>query len=368
MRVLHIMASGARGGGLEHLRLLLPALRRQGWQVEAALGDQGPGRALLAAEGIPAHAVRMMGSRINPVHMLRLRSLLQQRPADLIHLHGTRAAFYFALARFTKAPAVYTAHGLAFTRYPPGTGRRLALAQVERIAVQGVQRVISVSAGDLEALRREAGLRGPAHVVPNAVDLARFTGGDRLAARARLGLPAEAQVVGTVARLVRQKGIEDLLQAAQVTGGVDRWLIVGDGPLRERLQRQAAHLPVTWLGERHDIPQILAALDLFVLPSRWEGHPIALLEALAMGLPAVATATDGAREILSDPGVGVVVPRGSPALLAQAITTLLADTERRAALSSRGPEVARRWGPEAMAARVEEIYRDMIGRGGVEGP
>src|SRR5262249_33727424 len=156
------------------------------------------------------------------------------------------------------------------------------------------------SRADLEDLQARGFVEeGRAVHLPNAVDLERFRPGDPAAARARLGLAGGGPWVGTVARLVRQKGVADLVRAMAGCPGGGR-VVAGGGPLAGELKSLAGGLGVEarFLGPRDDVPAVLQALDLFVLPSLWEGEPIALLEAMAAGLPSVATRTSGAGEVL----------------------------------------------------------------------
>jgi glycosyltransferase involved in cell wall biosynthesis len=173
--------------------------------------------------------------------------------------------------------------------------------------------------------------------IPNAVDTERFAPGDMAAARRRLGLPSGAFVVGTVSRLVPQKSLHDLVDAAILCPEVTL-VIVGDGPLRGDLEARAqvAGERIRFAGARDDIPDILPAFDVFAMSSRWEGEPIALLEALAAGLPCVATATSGAREVLETGSLGVLVDVGAPEAMAAALESLRVDPGARRTLGEAG--------------------------------
>ncbi len=382
MRVLHVMASGARGGGATHVVDLLPALRRAGWDCEAAVGRDGPLGADLAALDIPVHHVDLLGRRLAPLRALRLARLTARVAPDIVHLHGTRTAFLHAvgaalrrgarLRRRGHPPVVYTAHGLGY-RKEAGRLERQASLWAEWVACRGTQAVISVSRADLADLARRGCLQHQLGFhVANAVRAPAAADGDRTAARRRLGLPAAGLVVGTVSRLVPQKAVGDLVDAVariapgfRGSSGPLTAVVVGDGPLRASLERRVRPgidgARVMLLGARADVAQVLPAFDVFVLSSHWEGEPIALLEAMAAGLPCVATATEGAREILGGDGSsGRLVPIGGVNQLAAALADLLRDARARETLGAAARARVRSRTPDAQATRVAAVYRQLL--------
>ena len=379
LRVLHVMASGARGGGAAHLLDVLPALGGAGWDCEAAVGRDGPLGAELAGLGIPVRYVDLMARRLAPLQALRLARLTARRVPDIVHLHGTRAAFFHAVGAavtrgggWRRPPVVYTAHGLAYRKEAGRIEHEVSL-WAERVACCGAQAVVSVSRADLKDLERRGFVGGGRGFhVANAVRPAAGNGSARAAARRRLGLGADALVIGTVSRLVPQKAVGDLVDAvARIAGGFGSppgppsLVVVGDGPLRASLDRRVQAgvngARVMLLGARGDVPQILPAFDVFVLSSHWEGEPIALLEAMAAGLPCVATATEGAQEILGDGGSsGCLVPIGDVAALGGALAGLLRDRGTRDALGAAARARVRDRTPEAQAARLAGVYRRLL--------
>jgi glycosyltransferase involved in cell wall biosynthesis len=219
--------------------------------------------------------------------------------------------------------------------------------------------VISVSRRDLDDLvERRFVPRDHGSHVPNAVDLEAFGNGCARSVRQALGIAPGRFVVGTVARLVPQKAVADLILAmVHVRDAV--LVSVGDGPERARLQALAAThgVHVLFLGARADVPRLLPALDVFALSSRWEGEPLALLEALAAGLPCVATATEGAREVLEGHAAGWLTPVGDPRALGIALDALRRDAERRARMAAAARELVTQRTWENAARQVLEVYR-----------
>jgi sugar transferase (PEP-CTERM/EpsH1 system associated) len=216
----------------------------------------------------------------------------------------------------------------------------------------------------------------PEHVVTvyNGVDVERFSvAGGQAAAQARrvIGIPVEAPLVGSVGRLHSQKGFSDLLTAlAQVRRRIPsvRLFLAGDGELWADLEAQSRSLglseAVTFAGVRTDVPEILAALDVFVLPSLWEGMPNAVLEAMAAGLPVVATAVGGTPEVVVDGVTGLLVPPRDPDALARAIESLLRDPGLRRKMGQAGwKRVERCFSVEQMVRKTEYLYETLLNRG-----
>ncbi|MDQ1465770.1 MAG: hypothetical protein QOH10_185 [Actinomycetota bacterium] len=275
-----------------------------------------------------------------------LRAIVRDIRPDLVHLHASKAGFVGRLRLRRTIPTIFQPHAWSFEAVV-GLQGKLSLLW-ERVAAPRTDVLLCVSEAERERAER-AGVRGTFSVVPNGVDLERFPFvpyRDRVAARARLGLD-DGPLVVCVGRLCRQKG-QDVLLAAwpsvlrAVPGA--RLVLVGDGPDRARLQA-SADPTVHLAGHRDDIQEWLAAADVVAVPSRWEGMPYVVLEAMATGRSVVATGADGLEEALGDAGA-VVAPDAPdlPDVLARSIVDRLSD-----------PALAEREGQRARA-RVEERH------------
>lgn len=249
--------------------------------------------------------------------------------------------------------------GLTPEHYGLGAGpavRRLHV--VSGALVEAFQAWLPTLDGDLEAFLE---------VRPEGIDLERFDPGrcDRAGSRARLGLPAEATVVTCLARLHATKGQDNLLLAApelRARFPALRLLVAGEGQERERLERLAGHLGlgdcVTFLGHVSDTPGLLAASDALCHPSLLDGLPNAVVEALALGLPVVASAVGGLPELL-DGDAGVLVPPHDIRTLGEALAGVLADPERARRLGAAGRRrVLARWSLEACTAELARRLAD----------
>jgi glycosyltransferase involved in cell wall biosynthesis len=276
---------------------------------------------------------------------LRLRRFLRDARPRVVHVTDVWPAAQVA-ARLARAPRVLvTHHTPELPRADNALGRLLW-----RTAWRGRPEVIYTSESD-----RERDGRGDltAHVIELGIDLERF-------ARGEPALRVDGPLVGNVARLAEQKGHADLLEALAELPDV-RAAIVGDGPLRAGLEAQARELGlagrVTFTGERDDVPDLLASMDVFAFPSLFEGLCLAVIEAQAAGVPVVATPVGGIRETVVEGETGVVVPVNDPQALAAGIRRVLADPPRARAMAEEARRrVFERFSEARMVERTLELY------------
>jgi glycosyltransferase involved in cell wall biosynthesis len=295
----------------------------------------------------------------------RVADYLRRRGVDLLHAHLPLSGVVGRWAgRRAGVPVVYTEHNIQ-ERYGFPT-RWLNLATWSMQA-----RVIAVS--DRVAASIAAWKDGdvPVEVIRNGVDVERFRyrPEDRARARERLGIAADAPVVGTVAVFRVQKRLHDWLAAARAV--LDRrpdarFLLVGDGPLRDELRATVAawgmEHAVLFPGLQEDVRPFVAAMDVTLVTSMFEGLPVALLEAMAMERPVVVTPVGGIPEIVRAGENGVLVPVGRSDEAAAAILGLLAEPERAARFAAAGRlTVERNFSAATMVQRVEAIYQQVLG-------
>lgn len=296
--------------------------------------------------GLAVHPVSMAG-RSNLAAIAPLARLIRSSGIDLVHFHGTRAGLPgLAAARIAGSAALYTVHGWA-CHQGRGSLAMSAARAFERTIAHGADVLICVSQADL-AVGLRFGLVNPerSRVIANGVDPARCDASERRQEqRSQLGLSPRSQAIGLVGRLTHQKGQRLLLNAAPgilARHPEARFVLVGDGEDRELLTALAAHHGladrVLFAGPRLDVPALMAALDVFVLPSYWEGMPISLLEAMAAGKPVIASRVNGSAEAIADGKTGLLVPPGDAPALGAAICRILGDP----ALAARIGEAARR--------------------------
>jgi glycosyltransferase involved in cell wall biosynthesis len=347
LRIAYVLGTTAGGTG-PHVAMLAQGCAARGMAVRvfgpAETGRRyfpGPGPGGAAA--VPGFAAVEMTDRPRPAHdlaaVLRLRRLLRGWAPDLVHAHGLRAGAFAALA-LTGLPyrLVVTVHNA-----PPATRPGRAVhAALERLTARRADAVTWVS-GDLAARMRRAGARDGGRAVVAAPGFAPPEPGQVAAAREDLG-GADRPAVVAVGRLAEQKGFAVLIAAAarwQRRDPCPRLAIAGDGPLAGALasQARAAGVAVRFLGWRDDVPALMAAADVVVVPSLWDGQPLAVQEALRSGRPLVASRAGGIPDLTGEDGA-VLVPAGDAGALAEAVLSVLDDrglaARLRAAATERG--------------------------------
>ncbi len=311
-----------------------------------------------------------IGERLHPLRDLKqvaaLTRLCREWQPGVVHAHGYKAAMLAAVAGV--GPLVVTFHNL----WPNGAGA-LARAGI-RWTVRASACVIGVSRAVLESTVAVAGSLPNPEVLPNSIDPTFFAAlPPRAEARALVGLPANGPVVGFAGRLTPVKGPQVLLAAAPLltheVAGV-AIALAGEGPQRGLLEAAAASLGgtarVRFLGPLADVRPLLAAADAWAIPSLAEGGGIVALEAMAAGVPLVASAVGGLLESVHPECSGLLVQPGDAAALAAGLTRVLLEPELARRLAEGGREVVRGWpGPEATAARLAALYRSVArtGRG-----
>ena len=306
-----------------------------------------------------------------PSVVSQLAGLLDERSIDIIHCQRHKPTFYGTLASFLtseRTKVISHVRGLNRTR---NLGRKLANA----LLFKRVSRVVAVSHAVREDILKNNWIFTPDKVVTvyNGIAVKPFLEVNlrRAKARVRLGLPEEGGCVYcTVGRLEQTKGQAILLQAfaAVHRKHSDSWLVLaGKGKLERQLRIFATELNiqehVLLLGHRNDVPEILKACDVFVLPSIAEGLPSALLEAMASGMPVIASKVGGVPEILSRPGLGIMVPSKSVEALSGAMERMISMDETERAEVGRGlrERVVEQFSAEKMVSAMVGQYMEVMG-------
>ena len=334
-RVLHVVAS-LEGGGAEHVRLLARGLIDRGWetsvctnQTETGSGDWS--RVPLVACDFESEALGRGAHR--------LRQLIRDGNWDVVHFHGHRAGAIgrAAIIRLKNRPRiVLTYHGYHPPNYRSTRNRMLATA-VERLFRRKTDRFIAVSPSVARDVARWVEVQPEKiYLVPNAIDRSKYSGispEHREKTRNELGLAPRDIMILSVGRLHRQKGLRFLIEAVSHLGDESEpfvTFIAGEGPERESLSRLASEIVsprrCVLLGRRNDVPSLLSAADLFVLPSLWEGCPLVVLEVWSAGVPLVATDVPGTRDMVHNGENGLLIPVRNPDAIAEAIKRIRSDS------------------------------------------
>ncbi len=370
IRVLHLITSLDRGGAENHLLALARHVDRRRFTMEVAvLGWGGDLVPLFEDAGIRVHRLNARW-RVDLAALLRLVGLVRAGSYHILHSHLFRADVYGCLAairlggerlhlvstrhnddRFFLHPLIGTLHYLISAR------QDMIIAISDHVARFTIARGVR----DVRRVRR----------VYHGLEPEDAAGAQRARARVRheLGVGADVYLVGNVGRLAPQKGQRHLVRAMPLLlEQVPRahLAIVGAGDLegffRELAQELGVADRVHVLGARRDVAAIMQAIDVFAMPSIWEGFGIVLLEAMAAGRPIVASRVATIPEVVVDGETGLLVPPGDPVALADALAALALDAERASALGSAGRERLQRcFSIEKMVGDTEGLYEELLG-------
>ncbi len=370
VRVAYVIGELGKGGAEYQLYELLRGLDRTRFAPTVfglAAGGYwaGPMRAL----GLPVHELAARGSA-DVARLRRLRRALRELEPHVLHTVLWSGNSYGRLAALgLHIPAVITAERNAIARPAWQIAVERGLDPVTDVYLVNSQAIVDGLVG------REGLPAAKMRVVHNGIDLARLPPFvlDRRPARQALGMDPERRLVAQVGRLEPQKDYPTFLAAAARVSAalpdVD-FLVVGEGGLRAELEATARRLGVgervRFLGLRHDVPAILAGVDVLALTSRWEGLPNAVIEAMATGAVPVATDVGGCRELITSGQTGVLLPPERPDVVASALLDVLADAERAARLAAAARErVEREFTIAAMVAKTVAVYEATLAAKGV---
>jgi glycosyltransferase involved in cell wall biosynthesis len=369
IRVLQLITSLERGGAENHLLALLTHADRQAFDFETAvLAGEGELVPVFRQAGVRVHLVKAR-FRFDPLALARLSRLISDGRYDIVHSHLFRADVYAALAvaqlgerrpllvstrhnddRFFLNPFVGIAH------YVISSQQDLIIAISDHIARFTVSR----------GVRYPARVRRVYHGLEPTVTQALEREGQRI--RSELGVAQSEFLVGNVGRLALQKGQRHLIAAMPLL--LERvpqahLVIAGGGELEEYLRELADSFDVASrvhvLGARKDVPALMHAIDVFAMPSIWEGFGIVLLEAMAAGRPIVASRVATIPEVVVDGETGLLVAPADPLALAESLAQLAADPALAQRLGEAGRERLRReFSIEKMVGDTETLYRELL--------
>lgn len=378
-RALRQVASGERAVRVAHiatsdvsLELLLlhqlEALSAAGYQV-VGISAPGPGVTALQAAGV-RHIPVPMSRSYTPLKDLKcfvaLWQVLRRERFDVVHTHTPKAGLLGQYAAWLAGVPlrVHTIHGLYFPGFMR-PGARVAYVFLERLTMFFSHYNFCQSPEDIPvAIEEKIARADRLELIGNGIDIASLDPAKQPPAKRRrtreaLGLTEEHLVVGVVARLVAEKGYFEMFRAAQQIRDKEpraRFLFIGgfepekaDAIRADALERFGIQDVAQLLGHRRDVPDLLAAMDVHVLPSHREGFPRSPMEASAMGIPSVVTNVRGCRQTVDDRKTGLIVPAKDADALAAAVLDLLGD-----------PELRRRYGEAARAKALREFDEQVV--------
>jgi len=383
-KTLHVITRMCLGGAQLNTLETCAELARRGYRVSLATGpEDAEERGLVEKarkEGVEVHVVPALCREISPLKDVRagweLFGLIRRGGFSVVHTHTSKAGM---LGRVAAAAAgvpviVHTPHGHVFYGYY-GRMRSRAFIQLERWASALTDAIIPLtSRGKEEYVRFSVGRREklvPIHSGVRVEEVAALRN-ERARVRAEMGVDNEEILAGTVARLSPVKGVRYFLEAAGRVAekrGEFRFVIVGEGELRRELEEKVKELglgdKVRFLGFcGSDAARIMSGLDVFVLSSLNEGMGRVIVEAMALGIPVVATSVGGVPELVRDRVTGLLVPPARADALALAILEAVDKKGATAEMVGRAAAMARSYTVESMVDKIEELYQELLRRNG----
>ena len=366
INVLHVIGTLEIGGAESQLVTLAPILNNGHYDITVCC---------LQREGVQADILRAKGIKVVSLNMrlrywfsavIKLYRLIKQLNVQVVHTHLFHSSIWGrVVGKIAGVPVMMnTEHGMTLWK----KWYHLFLA---RLTNSFTDKIIAVSE-DIRQIRIDRENVPPQKIVfiPNSVNIEQFSQiKNRDQVRSELGIEPNTCVIGTVARLVPPKRLDYLLETAHLVREKKRqvhFLIIGDGPLRQKLEAQAEQLDlltehVQFLGSRHDIPDLLSALDIFVLSSEREGLPVSMLEAMAASLPIATTAVGGIPEVIQNGDNGLLVPPHEPDSLARAILSLVTDDTLRRLIAKQGYQTVKdRFSAVAVGQQITTLYDELL--------
>lgn len=359
MRIMEIVSGTALNGAIQHCLLLTRHLARRGHAMTLVCRPQSWIAAQLAAD--PVEVIFSDLHRWPPDELRRIASVIRQRRIDLVHTHMSRAHFFGVLLRwFSGAPCVATAHNRLIQLHWMFNDLVIAVSEATR-RYQQTRNL--VRADRIVTIHNFIDDRPPTELSPEV----------RSRIRASLAADESSLLVAVIGHVIPRKGLIYLIRAlpevSEAIPGV-RVAFVGqrlDVAYAARVEATAVELGladrIVWTGQRSDVPELMAAMDLCVMPSLEESLPLVLLEAMAAGLPVVGTTVGGIPECVVPEETGLLVPPADPHALAQAMIALLADPDRRRRFGEAGRQrVRNHFSCQSQVAAIEAAFQQVLRR------
>lgn len=362
-KVLIVVTLSEHGGAQSYVKWLAMNLPREKFFVSVACAGGGELVDELQTIEIPVFIQPNLQRALHPwrdiLATLDLYRLIRKIRPDIIHLNSSKAGIVGRIAAaLAGVPAVFTAHGWAFSEGVPGFNRWIALLS-EWLVAPLTRQIICVSVYDLDLAKRyRVGQTDQLIAIPNGL------ADNKLVSDVISPLPNDLVQVVMVARFTPQKQHEKVIRAFKdVRGAV--LLLVGDGPLLEQSRQLIKSLGIDdkifCLGNRDDVPAILAHSHIFVLSSAWEGLPISILEAMRAGLPIVASATAGISEMVQTGLNGFVGPKEEYVWMTDAIQSLVDDADLRGQMGGASRQIfLKKFTIDKMSAKTVQVYNSIL--------
>lgn len=374
VRILHVTEYAVLGGEQYHILTLLRKWKEPRFQMTVCSNPKGPFVHEVKALGVP-HVPFIINGKYDITSLLKLMNIFKSGRYHIVHLHGSRVGLYGRIAaKLASIPII------VWTMHAWQTDTLLGLRRIQAPLYLLIERILSYFCDKIiaesDTLQRRA--IDKEHIDPNkivriyaAIDLNEWKSTVDVKRKKReLGIDSSVFIIGTVGRLVVQKGTIYLLQAARTI--LQKFpntvfVVVGDGPLRKMLEQSASDMgignKVVFTGYRKDVPDIMRCINIFVLPTLFEGFGLVFAEAMIAGRPIVATTVDPIPEVVRGYQAAILVPPRNHAAIAQALLTIMRSYGSYEEWGKGGKQIVKeRYSSERMVDEVAKLYEDLISR------
>jgi glycosyltransferase involved in cell wall biosynthesis len=372
VKVLELITRLDRGGAPRVFLRLIRGLKAQGIEIIMASGpsqqpEEDPWE-FSRKSHVPFHPLSSLRRDVSPVHdflaLFQIIAVIRRERPVILHTHTTKAGILGRIAgRLTSTLTIHTPHGHLFYGYF-GKAKEQLYVFLERLAARFCERIITISVDERrEYLKRGIGDDKKVITIYNGIDMDRFPGDGKRVKR-ELGLAQQVPLVGFVGRLEEVKGPHFFVEAAmriKAAAPEMHFLMCGDGAMKEELTQKTQGMPhLHIMGFREDIADVIAALDILLIPSLNDGFNLVAVEAMASSKPIVATAVGGLPEVIGDGGI--LVPPEATMRMAQEAIKLLNSPARRKAIGAKGRKRAETlfsW--DVCLQKTLDVYRQVLG-------
>lgn len=367
IRVMQAIRQGKVGGGETHMFELVSGIDKSSFSPEVLSFTPGPMVDQILKMGIPVHIIETEKGFDWKIWG-RVKKLLADRKIDIVHAHGTRAnTNVFWAAKRLKLPLVYTIHGWSFHQDQSKLTKTVRELSEWFLTSQATSNICVSHSNQEDGINR-FNMKNST-VIFNGISTEKFNPEGKYAdIRKELNIPADKTLIGYIVRITLQKDPLTVIKAMKLvmeqTNDVFL-LIVGEGDLKEKIIQMTHNYGlssnVIFENFRQDVPDILHAIDIYCLPSLWEGLPIGVLEAMSMGKVIIATPIDGTKEIVTNNENGIFVPQQNPPLLAEAILNVHNNKQLQQRLSKNAIKtIHEKFTIAEMVEKIENHYKLII--------
>jgi len=376
IKVLHIVTRLIVGGAQDLALCLASKLDRERFDITFASGMQDFNKEMADKWDIKVELIPSLAREINPIKdligLLKIYSFIKKNKFDIVHTHTSKAGILGRLAaKLAGVPIIFhMPHGCIFHPVYYGPGMIFLLSRIENFVASFTDKIINCADNEKkDFLKHKISSEDKYITVRYGIIQDSFLKAyDRNLKRKELNIPQDTVLIGTIARLVPEKGHIFCLEAFKLAVEIlpnAMLLIAGDGKLRSDIEAKIKELDlsdnVLMLGHRNDVPELLSCLDISIHTSRWEGTPLAIIEAMLMGKAIIATKVGGIPELINDSKTGIIVRSGDRGELAKAIIKLAKDKMLREELGSAARIYAQsEFTIDLMVKNITKLYDNFI--------